>query len=342
MINKNRYSLFLKKHLNLSDFPKNKKILITGCSGFIGQYLVECLAEIFKGKNLKVYGIDIMGLTGKYENFTFYKRDLYRLKKTDIPKIKYDYIIHLAGIPSPVYYKKHPLRTIYLNAELTRELLEISKKNKSKFIYFSSSEIYGNPFDKFVPTHENYHGNVSSISDRSCYDESKRMGETFTYIYKNNFNVNAKIIRPFNFYGEGMRFSDERIIPRFFSQVLNNKPITVFSNGKQTRTYCHIYDSIVMMCKIIFKGKKFVYNIGNPSEEISAKKLADKILKVQKNTSSKAMKVPYPKNYPSDEPLRRCPSIKNFSSEFKFKPKINLNMGLKYFNEYAEKKFIRS
>lgn len=336
------FDFFLKKHLNTTDFPKNKKILITGCSGFIGQYLVKCLADVFKKRNLRVYGIDIVGLKKKYKNFNFQKKDLYKLNRKDIPNIKFDYIIHLAGIPSPVYYKKYPLRTIYLNAELTRELLETSRKQKSKFIYFSSSEIYGNPFKKFVPTFEGYHGNVSPISDRSCYDESKRMGETYTYIYKNNFGVDAKIIRPFNFYGEGMRFSDERIIPRFFSQVLNNKPITVFSSGKQTRTYCHIFDSIVMICKIIFKGKKFVYNVGNPTEEISAEKIAKKILKIQKKTSSKFIKVPYPKNYPSDEPMRRCPSIKSFISEFKFKPKINLKKGLQYFNNYAEKNFIQS
>ena len=341
VINKN-FEIFLKKHLAANEIPRKKKILITGCSGFIGQYLVKCLAEIYKKRNLKIYGIDIVGLSEKYNNFNFYKKDLYKLNRKDIPNIKYDYIIHLAGIPSPVYYKKYPLRTIYLNAELTRELLETSKKHNSNFIYFSSSEIYGNPFDKFVPTNESYHGNVSSISDRSCYDESKRMGETYTYIYKNNFGVDAKIIRPFNFYGEGMKFYDERIIPRFFSQVLNNKPITVFSNGKQTRTYCHIFDAIVMICKIIFKGKKFVYNVGNPNEEISAEKIAEKILKTQIRTSSTSIKVPYPNNYPSDEPMRRCPSIKAFTSEFKFKPKIKLKKGLEYFNSYAEKNFIQS
>ena len=231
------------------------------------------------------------------------------------------------------------MRTIYLNSELTRELLEISKKNKSKFIYFSSSEIYGNPFVKFIPTKESYLGNVSSISDRSCYDESKRMGETFTYIFKNNFNVDAKIIRPFNFYGDGMRFNDERIIPRFFNQSYQNKNLTVFSNGKQTRSYCHIFDAVVMMINIIFKGNKFVYNVGNPSEEVSADLLARKIMKVTKNKSVKINKISYPKNYPSDEPKRRCPSIKNFTSEFKFRPKIKLLKGLEYFNEYAKLNF---
>ena len=336
------FNKFLKDNIKNNEIPFNKKILITGCSGFIGYYLVKCLAETFAHKKLEIYGVDRVGLPNKIKNFRFYPRDLYKLKKNNIPNIKFDYIIHLAGIPSPVYYKQFPLRTIYLNSELTRELLEISKKNKSKLIYFSSSEIYGNPFDTFVPTEESYNGNVSPISDRSCYDESKRMGETFTYIYKEYHNVDAKIIRPFNFYGEGMKVNDERIIPRFFSQMLNNKPITVFSKGMQTRTYCHIYDAIVMIIKIIFKGKHFVYNVGNPLEEISAKNLAIKIQRTNVKKKSKFIKIPYPKNYPSDEPMRRCPSIKKFKSEFSFKPKIRLTKGLKYFNEYALSNFKNS
>ena len=335
----NSYSNFLRENISLKTIPSNKKILITGSSGFIGKYLVRCLIEVFKEKKLKVYGIDRIGSNISNKSYQFFKKDLYKLNRSNIPNLKFDYIIHLAGIPSPVYYKQFPLRTIYLNSELTRELLEISKKNKSKFIYFSSSEIYGNPFVKFIPTKESYLGNVSSISDRSCYDESKRMGETFTYIFKNNFNVNAKIIRPFNFYGDGMRFNDERIIPRFFNQSYQNKNLTVFSNGKQTRSYCHIFDAVVMMINIIFKGNKFVYNVGNPSEEVSADLLARKIIKVTKNKFVKINKISYPINYPSDEPKRRCPSIKNFTSEFKFRPKIKLLKGLEYFNEYAKLNF---
>lgn len=335
----NSYYNFLRENISLKTIPSNKKILITGSSGFIGKYLVRCLIEVFKEKKLKVYGIDRIGANISNKNYQFFKKDLYKLNRRNIPNLKFDYIIHLAGIPSPVYYKQFPLRTIYLNSELTRELLEISKKNKSKFIYFSSSEIYGNPFIKFIPTKESYLGNVSSISDRSCYDESKRMGETFTYIFKNNFNVNAKIIRPFNFYGDGMRFNDERIIPRFFNQSYQNKNLTVFSNGKQTRSYCHIFDAVVMMINIIFKGNKFVYNVGNPGEEVSADMLARKIIKVTKNKFIKIDKISYPKNYPSDEPKRRCPSIKNFTSEFKFRPKIKLLKGLEYFNKYAKLNF---
>lgn len=324
----------LKKNI-----PYKKKILVTGCSGFIGHYILQALSYLnFKHQNI-IHGIDVITPKKQFKNFTFYKRDLQKISQKSLPKYKYDYIIHLAGIPSPTYYKKNPLGTIFLNSNLAEILLKKAKKDKSKFIYFSSSEVYGNPPSNEIPTDEKYNGYVSSVSDRSCYDESKRMGETLTYVYKNKFNVDCKIIRPFNFYGDGMRHNDKRIIPQFFYQAINTKKITVFDNGKQTRTYCHIFDAIVMILKIIFSGKKFVYNVGNSSEEISAYNIASKVVKNFKNKKIKIVKVKYPKNYPSDEPRRRCPNMKKFIKEFKYKPKVKLNIGLNMFKDYALKKY---
>ena len=125
----------------------------------------------------------------------------------------------------------------------------------------------------------------------------------------------------------------------FLDNISKHKDLTVFSKGKQTRSYCHIFDAVVMMINIIFKGKKFVYNVGNPSEEVSAATLAKKILQITENKLIKINKIPYPGNYPSDEPQRRCPSIKNYTSEFKFKPILNLSKGLEYFNKYAKSNF---
>ena len=332
------FEKLLKENL-LKDIPFKKKILITGCSGFIGDYILQALtASVFNNKNI-IHGIDIIKPKNKYKNFKFFKRNLLKITSSSIPKIKYDYIIHLAGIPSPTYYKKFPLGTIFLNSNLAEILLKKSKVDKSKFIYFSSSEIYGNPSSDKIPTDKLYNGYVSSISDRSCYDESKRMGETLTYVYKNTYNVDCKIIRPFNFYGDGMKYNDKRIIPQFFYQALNTKKITVFDNGKQTRTYCHIYDAIIMILKIIFSGKQFVYNIGNSDEEISAYYIAKKISKKFNEKAIKILKVPYPKNYPSDEPRRRCPNMRKFINEFKYKPKIKLEKGLDMFKEFALKKY---
>ncbi len=325
----------LIKNNLIKNIPVKKKILITGCSGFIGNYLLQALSFLnSKNKNI-IHGIDIIKPKKKIKNFLFFKKNLLKITSKSIPNVKYDYIIHLAGIPSPTYYKKNPLGTIFLNSNLSEILLKKSKRDKSKFVYFSSSEIYGNPAINNIPTPETYNGYVSSISDRSCYDESKRMGETLTYVYKNKFNLDCKIIRPFNFYGNGMRYNDKRIIPQFFYQAINTKKITVFDNGKQTRTYCHIFDAIVMILKIIFSGKDFVYNVGNSQEEISAYNIAVRVLKKFDDKKIKIVKVNYPKNYPSDEPRRRCPNMNRFIKEFKYRPKVKLDIGLNMFREYA-------
>lgn len=335
----NKIFLNLLSRNKIKKFKSKKKILITGSSGFIGDHLVQVLTNKDLNYNFKIYGIDIVKPKKKYLNFKFIKKSLLKVDPKDIPNIKFDYIIHLAGIPSPTYYKKNPLGTIFLNSNLAEILLRKAQKDNSKFIYFSSSEIYGNPDKKNIPTNENYKGYVSSISDRSCYDESKRMGETLTYIYKNYLNVDCKIIRPFNFYGNGMRYNDKRIIPQFFFQAINKKNITVFSSGKQTRTYCHIYDATIMLLKIIFEGKDFVYNVGNSLEEISALKLAKKIKNIFSNNRIKIKTIPYPKDYPSDEPERRCPNMKKFFKEFNYRPRISLDKGLKLFQDFAKKSY---
>ena len=318
---------------------KIKRVLITGCGGFIGGYLTKTLLN--KKINLKIYGIDIIKpmLTKnnkKNKNFIFIKKDLTKIKKINI-KEKIDLIIHLAGIPSPVYYKKYPLNTYFLNSDLSKLFLDFSKKNNCKFIYFSSSEIYGNPDKYNIPTKETYEGRVSSISDRSCYDESKRSGETYCYIYKNLYDMDIKIIRPFNFYGNGMRHNDKRIIPQFFHDAINNKFIKVFSDGKQTRTYCSIIDAIPVIINIAFFGKDFVYNIGNSNQEISAFNVAKIDKKTIGNNNIKILKTPYPKNYPSNEPQRRCPDTNKIKKEFRFTPTVNLQNGLKLFYKFLNK-----
>ena len=179
--------------INYKSFQKvkNKNILITGCGGFIGSYLTSALLSKKNKKKFNVYGLDILKpkldiKKVSIKRFHFLKKDLTNLKHFK-SKVKMDIIIHLAGIPSPTYYKKHPFKTYYLNSDLTQIFLEYAKKKKSKFIYFSSSEIYGDPDRKNVPTNENYRGNVNTLGPRACYDESKRLGETLCYIYNTEF-----------------------------------------------------------------------------------------------------------------------------------------------------------
>ena len=323
---------------------KIKNILITGCSGFIGNYLINTLLNKKIKNEFKIYGVDIIKpklfKDRRNKNLYFFKKDLFKIKSFKLNK-KVDLVIHLAGIPSPSFYKLKPIETFYLNSELCKIFLDFSKLKKCKFVYFSSSEIYGNPDLKNIPTKESYEGRVSSVGDRSCYDESKRAGETYTSIYKNLYNLKCNIIRPFNFYGNGMRQNDKRVIPQFFSTAIKRKKIFPFSNGKQTRSYCHIIDAIPQIINVCFYGKDFIYNIGNSSEEISALVLAKKVKKIITNKTILIKNIPYPKSYPSIEPRRRCPDISKLKNEFNYKPTININLGLKYFYEYASKTFYK-
>ena len=279
------FEKLLKENL-LKDIPFKKKILITGCSGFIGDYILQALtASVFNNKNI-IHGIDIIKPKNKYKNFKFFKRNLLKITPSSIPKIKYDYIIHLAGIPSPTYYKKFPLGTIFLNSNLAEILLKKSNIDKSKFIYFSSSEIYGNPSADKIPTDESYNGYVSSISDRSCYDESKRMGETLCVSYAHQYKIDVKIVRPFHTYGPKMDLKDGRVFADFVSNVVMNKNLIIKSDGKTERCYCYLKDAVIGFLRVLINGKSGnAYNIGNPNETYSVKELAKKILETQKQTS---------------------------------------------------------
>ena len=305
--------------------------------GFISRNLIE-KTLLNDEKISKIYGIDHIDsfiISNKYHH---YKYDLSENILDSLPNELFDVdlIVHTAGIPSPKFYKVEPFKTMFLNYDVTRLLLERMRKD-TDFIYFSSSEIYGNPDSLNIPTKETYNGYVSSIGDRSCYDESKRLGETICYLFKNYKNKKTKIIRPFNFYGNYMKENDNRIIPKFISQAINNKNITVFNKGDQTRSYCSIDDAVHMIKNICMEGKSFVYNVGNMDEEITANELARRILEIVPNTISKIIKIDYPDEYPKDEPMRRCPDIDKYYEEFKEKPKINLKTGLYNFYQYAKK-----
>ena len=205
----------------------NKKILLLGSEGFLGKYFVKVFNNILNNTNIN-FNLDcfdnfISSNPKKIQNFnkkiTFKKKDITNFKF----KKKYDYIIYLAGIASPTIYKKYPLETLGVSYEGVKNLLEKTKKDKSKFIFFSSSEIYGNPDYKNLPTKESYYGYVNSFGPRSCYDEGKRIGETLCYIYKEYFNCSVSIIRPFNVFGPLMAKNDFRILPNIVDKIKNKK-----------------------------------------------------------------------------------------------------------------------
>ena len=316
---------------------KNQKILLVGANGFLGKYFIKTLVRMNLSlkKKIKIIAIDI-----KFDKSEIYKDKNIKKIKVDINKIdnlkfKSDYVLHAAGIPSPKHYYNKPIEAIFTSITGTKKLLDYSKKNKSKFIFFSSSEIYGNPDKKNIPTKETYNGNVSSIEDRSCYDEGKRVGETLCYFYKIKQGVNVSILRPFNVFGPGMPKNDYRVFPRFFSSIKNNKPITIFKKGRQTRTFCYVTDAITAMFLVVIKGKKFVYNIGNDKPEINMTKLY-KLIKKNVPKKINFININYPKNYPQVEPQRRCPDISKIKSELGFKSKVSIDESIKRFYTWSK------
>ncbi len=323
---------------DIISYFNDKKILLTGGNGFLGKYFVNIFQHYNKilKKPVKVYVMD-NNLKKKdileVKNFKFFKSDV--SKDINI-SFKPDIIIHAAGIASPFYYRKKPLETLEVAIQGTKNCLKIARQNKSKFIFFSSSEIYGDPDIKNVPTKETYRGNVSSLGPRACYDESKRLGETLCYIYNNYYNLHTNIIRPFNVYGPGMGQKDYRIFPNFISNIINKKSLKIYGDGKQTRTYCYITDAMEGFLRVVCLGKSGeAYNIGNNKPEVSVKDIYNLLKKIN-TTKIDCKVVDHPKSYPNDEPQRRCPDIKKANIDLNYKPKIKLNEGLKSFLNWAK------
>jgi UDP-glucuronate decarboxylase len=200
-------------------------------------------------------------------------------------------------------------------------------------LFFSSSEIYGDPFPEFVPTSEDYRGNVSTRGPRACYDESKRLGETLCWIYQTYFEVHICVARPFNVYGPGMMPKDYRVLPNFATQIAKNEPLKIYGNGNQTRTFCYITDAITGFMKILLDSKTpDVFNVGNPKPEVSMIELS-KIIEKVLNKNIKVEIIDYPSTYPADEPNRRCPDISRISKDLSYEPKITIEEGLaRFFN----------
>ena len=323
------YEEYIKDLKKLS----GKKILVTGGSGFLLSYLVY-LFLYFNEKNKSKIHIHVLDRDiKKFEDFKNHK--YLKLMKADISKKQnlsknYHYIIHGASIASPVLYKKKPLQTITSNVDGLLNILSKYKKSKTlkSMIFMSSSEIYGDPDNKNIPTKETYKGNVSCVGPRACYDESKRLGETISSVFFNKYNIPIKIVRPFNVYGPGQSLNDKRILPDLMNNIKINKDIILYSDGTPTRSFCYISDQIRGILEVLFRGKNGEpYNVGN-TEEISIKKIAKIAVKLSGKKLDIKIKINSDKTFNTDSPKRRCPNIDKIFALNKWKPKINLENGL--------------
>ncbi len=322
-----------------------KTVLITGAAGFLGRYFMSLLTyanEINPSDPITIIALDNYVTSGIPQGNNILRNDKNvewivgdASIGTQLPN-QFDFIIHTAGIASPEHYRANPLLTIDVTINVTRSLLERAKKDNSRMLFFSSSEIYGDPSPENVPTQESYRGNVSTLGPRACYDESKRLGETLCWIYQTYFGVHVCIARPFNVYGPGMMPKDYRVLPNFAAQIALSKPLKIYGSGNQTRTFCYVSDAIIGFMKILLETKTpDVFNVGNPSPEISMIDLANRI----KNLLSKDIKIElieYPESYPEDEPNRRCPDITKISQELGFNPEVDLETGLVKFFQWSK------
>jgi nucleoside-diphosphate-sugar epimerase len=224
-----------------------------------------------------------------------------------------------------------------------KNMLEFAREKRVKsLLYFSSSEIYGDPDPKHVPTPETYRGHVSSIGPRACYDESKRLGETLCVTYHQVYQVPVKIVRPFNVYGPGMSPADHRAVPAFLSKGFNGEHLHVYGGGKQTRTFCYIADATVGFLKILLSNKDGeVYNVGNDLGEIDMNGLATMVAEVVFNNKVQAKLEAYPNQYPTDEPQRRCPDLTKIRKDLGYIPSVDVKTGLKRTSIWFEE-FLRT
>jgi len=318
-----------------------KTIILTGAAGFLGRYFIGLFRKLNHSLHtparvlaldnfIASNGDDFGGLEDPH--IQFIKHDA----ATDLPvTIKPDFIIHAAGIASPFYYRKYPLETLDVAVIGTRKMLELAKIHGARMLYFSSSEIYGDPDAANVPTRESYRGHVASIGPRACYDESKRLGETLCHIYCTEFGTQANIVRPFNVYGPGMKENDYRVLPNFASRIAAGRPVRVYQDGKQTRTFCYISDALNGFVRVLLNGRGGeAYNIGNPNPEVSMVQLYEHVQSVLPQPLEMEF-IGYPDSYPADEPRRRCPDIFRASEELGYKPQVKLSDGLRRFFDWT-------
>ena len=306
-----------------------KKVLITGAAGFIGSHL----CDRFIKEGFYVVGIDSF-LTGSPDNIAhLIGNEKFKFIKYDVTNFIYipdeiDIILHFACPASPVDYLNHPIHTMKVDSIGTINTLGLAKAKKARYIFASTSEIYGDP--QVHPQPETYWGNVNSIGPRSVYDEAKRFSEALTMAYYRKHNLDTRIVRIFNTYGPRMRMNDGRVVPNFITQALKNEPITVYGDGTQTRSFCYVDDLIGGIFKISLAENLAgeVINLGNPEEY----KIIDFAQIIKELTDSKSPIVFKP--LPQDDPKQRKPDITLARGKLGWQPKVNLKEGLKRMIEY--------
>ena len=326
-----------------------RRLMIAGGAGFLGYYLVQGALHwnrLNPSAPIRLTVLDNFSrgvpdwLTAlrSDSNLRTLKHDITQPLPADLGD--QDYVIHAASIASPIYYRKCPIETMDANVNGLRFLLDYALRQKQAgkplggILFYSSSEIYGDPTPENIPTPETYRGNVSCTGPRACYDESKRYGETLCVNFVRQHGLPVKVARPFNNYGPGLKISDRRVIPDFARDILAGRDIVMLSDGLATRTFCYVADAVAGYYKILVKGGAGeAYNIGVEVPEISMRDLAKQIVSLAGELFGYKGKVVHQesndKDYLVDNPNRRCPVITKARSELGYNPQVTLPDGLR-------------
>ena len=321
---------------NLGDISKRiqgTNVLVTGGAGFLGSWICEVLVE----QGAKVICLDNLASGLKSNISHLMDRDNFKFVQHDITKPIFfdapiDIVMHLASRASPFEFEKYPIQILKANTLGIWVALGIAKKHDARFLYTSTSEIYGCAEE--IPTTEDYRGNVNPVGPRSCYDEAKRCGESYVIAYKMQHGLDTRIARIFNTYGPRMRAEGVygRVIPRFIEQALSNKPITIFGDGSQTRSFCYVTNQVEGLLKLAFleEAKGEVVNIGS-DKEMTILELAKLIKELTKSKSEIVFD-----ELPKDDPPRRKPDLSKAKRLLNWEPKVELEEGLKRTIEWFE------
>ena len=315
-----------------------KRILLTGAAGFLGVQLTHYFAALNDSGRLAcpchLTASDSflrgrpswLGELAGRPDLEIVQADI--IKQREFPH--YDFILHAASVASPIFYRQHPIETMDANVIGLRNLLDHAASSQVEgFLFFSSSEIYGDPDPANIPTSETFRGLVSCTGPRACYDESKRYGETLCVNFHRAHRVPVVSVRPFNNYGPGLRITDRRVLPDFFRDALAGRDIVMLSDGQATRTFCYVADAVEGYLRALLRGRPGeAYNIGTETPEISMLELAQAVLRVVGAPGKVVRKVSEDKEYTTDNPQRRCPNLAKARSELDYRPRVGLEEGL--------------
>ncbi len=300
---------------------------MSGAAGFIGSHWVDRLLA----DGCEVVGVDnlITGTTRNLKHLVGHEKWRFLEKDVTGPHFSeemeglgiFDSVLHLASLASPKEYLLHPVETLETGSTGTRNMLELARRHRARFLLTSTSECYGDPLEH--PQKESYWGNVNPIGPRSCYDESKRFAEAMTMAYWRHFGVRTNIARIFNTYGPRMKMNDGRVVPAFLGQAREGKPLTVYGDGKQTRSFCYVSDLVEGLERLRMSEEREPVNLGNPAE-MTLLEFAETIQRILGTHSPLEFQ-----ELPENDPVRRQPDISKAKALLDWSPKVDLEQGIR-------------